>query len=177
MVQETTNNPRNDPTITAEKSVEKLSLSIDPADNNFVSSDVDNCINNFRRSEKKNAKKTSQQSQQITKRLLIVGDSIVKNIEPYKMKKSTKYVTTVKSIAGPTTEGMIHHVKGCMDNFVPDLVLLHCGTNDLKKDLTRQKIAQKILKLAEEYLTEVREMSWFLELLIEVMILMLKCKR
>ena len=93
------------------------------------------------------------------------------------MKKSTKYVTTVKSIAGPTTEGMIHHVKGCMDNFAPDLVLLRCGTNDLKKDLTRQKIAQKILKLAEEYLTEVREMSWFLELLIEVMILMLKCKR
>ena len=46
---------------------------------------------------------TSQQSQQITKKLLIVGDSIVKNIEPYKMKKSTKYVTTVKSIPGATT--------------------------------------------------------------------------
>ena len=35
-------------------------------------------------------KKTSQQSQQITKRLLIVGESIVKNIEPHKMKKKTK---------------------------------------------------------------------------------------
>ena len=68
----------------------KLPSSTDPADNNFVSSDVNNCINNIRRSEKKNAKKTSQQSQQITKRLLIVGDSIIKNIKPYKMKKSTK---------------------------------------------------------------------------------------
>ena len=29
-------------------------------------------------------------------------------------------------------------------------VLLHCGTNDLKKDLTPQIIAQNILKLAEE---------------------------
>ena len=66
-----------------------LPSSTDPADSYFVSSDVDYCINNIRRSEKKNAKKTSQQSQQITKRL-IVGDSIVKNIEPYKMKKSTK---------------------------------------------------------------------------------------
>ena len=29
-------------------------------------------------------------------------------------------------------------------------MLLHCGTNDFKKDLTPQKIAQNILKLAEE---------------------------
>ena len=49
-----------------------------------------------------------------------------------------------------TTEGMIHHVKGCMVGFAPDIVLLHCGTNDLKKYLTPQKIAQNILKLAEE---------------------------
>ena len=66
------------------------------------------------------------------------------------MKKSTKYVTTVKSIPGATTEGMSHHVKGCMVDFAPDIVLLHCGTNDLKKDFTPQKIAQNILKLAEQ---------------------------
>ena len=87
MGHETTNNPRNEHTLSAKKSLEKLPPSTDPADNNFVSSDADNCINNTRRSEKKNAKKTSQQSQQVTKRLLIVGDSIVKNMEPYKMKK------------------------------------------------------------------------------------------
>ena len=46
------------------------------------------------------------------------------------MKKRTKYVTTVKSIPGATTEGMIHHVK--------------CYV------LTLQKIPQNILKLAEE---------------------------
>ena len=85
-----------------------------------------------------------QQSQQIAKRLLIVGDSIVvKNIEPFKM-------TTVKSIAGATTEGTIHHVKGCMVDFAPNIVLLHRSTNDFKKDLTSQKIGQNILKLAEE---------------------------
>ena len=49
-----TNNPRNDPTMTTEKSVEKLPSSIDPADNNFVPSDVDNCIG---RSEKRMLKK------------------------------------------------------------------------------------------------------------------------
>ena len=56
----------------------------------------------------------------------------------------------VKSIPGATTQGMIYHVKGCMVGFAPDIVLLHCSTNDLKKDLTPQKIAQNILKLAEE---------------------------
>ena len=85
--------------MTAEKSVEKSPSCTNPSDNNFfVSSDVDICINNIRRSEKKNSKKTQQESQQIAKRLLIVVDSIVKNIEPYKMKKSIKHVTTVKSI-------------------------------------------------------------------------------
>ena len=29
-------------------------------------------------------------------------------------------------------------------------MLLHCGRNDLKKDITPQKIAQHILRLAEE---------------------------
>ena len=57
MAQETTNNPRNDRTITAENSDEKLPSSTDPAANNFVSSDLDICINNIRGSEKNNAKK------------------------------------------------------------------------------------------------------------------------
>ena len=143
MAQETTNNPRKDLTMTAEKSDKKLPSNTDIADNNFISPDVDNSINNIRRSEKKNAKKASQQSQQIAKRLFIVGDSIVKNIELYKMKKSTKYITTVELIPGATTEGMIQHVKGCMVDFTPDIVLLHCVTNDSKKDLTPQMLKCK----------------------------------
>ena len=59
--------------------------------------------NNMRYSEKKRPDENSifewlNKTLEITKRLLIVGDPIVKNIEPYKVKKSTKYVTTVKSI-------------------------------------------------------------------------------
>ena len=65
------------------------------------------------------------------------------------MKNSTKYVTRVKSISGATTEGMIHHVKGCMVGFAPDIVLLHYNTNNLEKDLTPQKITPNIFKLAE----------------------------
>ena len=53
MAQETATNLRNDPTMTAEKSNGKLPSSTDPADIKFVSSDLDNCINTIRRSEKR----------------------------------------------------------------------------------------------------------------------------
>ena len=39
----------------------------------------------------------------------------------------------VKLIPGTTTEGMIHHVKGCVGDVVPDIVLLHCGFKLFKK--------------------------------------------
>ena len=53
MAQQTINNSRSDRTMTAEKSNENLPSSMDSADNNFVLSDVDNCISNNRRPEKK----------------------------------------------------------------------------------------------------------------------------
>ena len=53
MAQQTINNSRSDRTMTAEKSNENLPSSMDSADNNFVLSDVDNCISNIRRPEKK----------------------------------------------------------------------------------------------------------------------------
>ena len=57
MAHETNNNPRNEPTLSAKKSVEKLPSSTDPADNNFVSSDVQNCINNLEDLKKRILKK------------------------------------------------------------------------------------------------------------------------
>ena len=182
MVHET-NIPGKYPTMTAEKYVEKLPSTTDPVDNNFVSSDTDNCINNVRRSEKKNAKRISQEFRQIARRLLIVGDSIVKNIEPYKMEKGTKYVITVKSILGAREEGMIQHIKSCMVDFTPDNLFLHCATNGLKKDFTLQKTTQNILKLAEEVsdrgnllpLSDTSSANF--NIFCEVMIIMLKCKR
>ena len=105
MTQETNENPRNNHSIISGKANEKLPSSTHSADNNFCSFDVGNCINDVRRSIKKNAKQTWQQYQQIAKRLLNVEDSIVKNIDPCKMRKPTKYLTTVKSIPGGNNRG------------------------------------------------------------------------
>ena len=122
MAQETTNNPRNDPTMSAQKYDEKLPSSTDPADNNVVSSDVDNCINNITRFEKKNDKITSQQSLQITK-------GIAKNIELYKMKKNYKLRYNSNIDSWRNNKGNDLHVKGGMVDFEPDVVLLHSDTN------------------------------------------------
>ena len=46
--------------MTGKKSNGKLTLSINLADNNSASSDVDNCINHIKRLEKEDAKKTSK---------------------------------------------------------------------------------------------------------------------
>ena len=40
--------------------------------------------------------------------------------------------------------------QNCMVNFGPDIGLLHCGTNDFKKELIPQKNTQNILKLAKD---------------------------
>ena len=44
---------------------------------------------------------------------------------------------------------MIHHVKRCMVDFAPHIVLLH-RCKWFKKDLSPQKIAQNTLQLSEE---------------------------
>ena len=71
-----------------------------------------------------------------------------------KWKKSTKYA---KSIPGATTEGMIQHAKGCMVDFASDIVLLHCGTNDLKKTLLHRKSHRTYWSWQKSYLTEVKK--------------------
>ena len=53
MTQQTNNNLRDNRTMTAKNSNEIFPSRTDPANNNFVSSDVENCINNTRRPEKK----------------------------------------------------------------------------------------------------------------------------
>ena len=55
---------------------------------------------------------------------------------------------SVRSIPGTAIEGMILHVKGCLEDTFPDFIKLHHGTNDLKGNNTSEEIADKILNLA-----------------------------
>ena len=54
----------------------------------------------------------------------------------------------VRSIPGAATEGMIHHVKGCLEDTSPDFIILHHDTNDLNGNSTSEENADKMLNLA-----------------------------
>ena len=66
------------------------------------------------------------------KKALILGDSIVKNIEEWRFNKRIKSSVAVKSISGATTKGMKRHMKGCLEDNSPDSIILHVGTRNLK---------------------------------------------
>ena len=74
------------------------------------------------------------------KRTLIIGDSIVKNIEGWRLNKRIKSTVLVKSISGATTKGMKH-----LEDNSPDTAILHFGTNNLKNNESVEHIATGIM--------------------------------
>ena len=82
------------------------------------------------------------------KKTHIVGDSIVKNIEGWRLNKRMKSSFAVKSIPGATTKGMKHHIKGCLEDNAPDSVILHVRTNNLKNKESVEDIANDIMDIA-----------------------------
>ena len=79
---------------------------------------------------------------------VIIGDSIIRNIQGWQLGKEVGHRVVVKSFAGPTTSDMSHYVKLTLDK-EPDQIILHAGTNDIGK-LSPNEIADNIINLASE---------------------------
>ena len=60
----------------------------------------------------------------------------------------------LKSIPGSTTKGMKHHIKGCLEDYSPDSVILHVRTNNLKNKESVEDIANGIMDIATFMRTE-----------------------
>lgn len=90
--------------------------------------------------------------------ITIVGDSIVKDIKAFKLKKSTTKGDKlyVKSFSGATTDCMADHIKPSL-RYDPDLVIIHCGSNDLRSQKTPNIIADDIIKLASRSKTNAND--------------------
>ena len=82
------------------------------------------------------------------KKTLIVIDSILKQVEGWRLNKRMKSNVAVISVPDASTNGMIHYVKGCLEDISSDTVILHHGTNDLKSGNTSEKIATDRVNLA-----------------------------
>ena len=96
-----------------------------------------------------NSKNHSKTNKKTKKKLLIIGDSIVKHVEGWRLQKRMKSSVSVRSIYGGTTKSMVYHVKGCLEDMTPDSIIIHHGANDLNnKKVTAEVIGEKIINLA-----------------------------
>ena len=66
--------------------------------------------------------------------MVILGDSIVKNVNSWQLSKSlTNEKVSVKSLSGATTKQMSTYVKLTIEE-KPDSVILRIGTNNLRSN-------------------------------------------
>ena len=82
------------------------------------------------------------------KKTLTVDDSIIKNFKGRRLNKRITSQVSTKPTPGAATKGMIHHVKGCLqDTSAPNTIIVHLGTNDSKRKSNPEQIADNIISL------------------------------
>ena len=88
----------------------------------------------------------------------IIGDSLLKDLEPRKMREAMGRLEKVfiKSFSGANIEAMEHYVKPTM-NYNNDLIVLHFGTNDLRSEKSANDIANGIVKIGIKMKTEAND--------------------
>ena len=93
------------------------------------------------------------------KTVVIVGDSIVRNVPSRNLNQSLKeYFSIVKSFPGATTQDMKDYIKPTIAR-KPDMVILHTGTNDLKSNQNPSDIANEIINLVKNIKISETEVS------------------
>ena len=86
--------------------------------------------------------------------VVIMGDSMLKDINSYKLTKSVKkFKPYIKSFPGATIKCMHDYKKPSMEKS-PDAVIIHIGTNDLRSTKDPTNICKEIIELAEESCSE-----------------------
>ena len=77
------------------------------------------------------------------KKVFIVGDSMTKKVDGYLLTNSIKHKYLVKVIPFLAAKAvdMFDYVKPIQRDFVPDACILHIGTNDLTTEKNQTKSA------------------------------------
>lgn len=117
---------------------------------NKKSEDVSLTVNHDRDEQKRaktvNVKTQSSSAKQqdvAKKTICIAGDSIIKNINPWKL--SRKHSVKVHSHPGATTEDMVDFIKPDVRKS-PDVIVLHVGTNDISNKINTKKKLKTLIK-------------------------------
>ena len=93
--------------------------------------------------------------------IYILGDSMVKHIEGWKLTKKTdkNHKIYVRSFPGAKVKCMKDYVKPCIRENDPDHVILHVGTNKLNSEFLPERIAKSIVDVAKNIKSEKRSVS------------------
>ena len=78
---------------------------------------------------------------------VIVGDSILKHLNPRKLEQGINGKANIKTFPGASIDDMLHYVKPTTEK-QPDHIILHIGTNDLRNKSPEVMIST-IQKLGE----------------------------
>ena len=91
----------------------------------------------------------------------ILGDSMVKHVEGWKVTKSinTDMKVYVGSFLGAKVKCIKDYVKPCLRENDPKNVILHVGTNDLNSELPPERIAKSIVDVPKNIKSDTRKVS------------------
>ena len=81
------------------------------------------------------------------KTAMIIGDSMVKNGQSWRLKAALKQNVKLRSFSGAKIADMEHYIKPAIEEKA-DLYIAHFGTNDLRTDQYSEAIAEKIVGVA-----------------------------
>ena len=123
-------------TVGPRKTIKSISANNNDEDKNEIAAKAMNeCTNN----EKDKSKR---------KRVVILGDSMIKNLKSWEMSKKVKNASVcVRPFSGAKVRCMKDHIKPSLREN-PDHVILHVGTNDLDSDRPPDLIAKSVVDVA-----------------------------
>ena len=89
------------------------------------------------------------------KKVFIIGDSIIKEVDGYLLTNSIKhkYLVKVRPFLAAKAVDMFDYVKPIQRDFNPDAFTLHIGTNDLTTDKKPDEICSEISRLVKVHKT------------------------
>ena len=102
-----------------------------------------NIINN----KSSNARSTVDTRTTVKKSVVIIGDSIINGIEPKGLSKGNSVKVTAHP--GASSRDIVDHIRPVARQ-KPDIVIIHCGTNDLKGEINTSENLEAAIKHLKE---------------------------
>ena len=96
----------------------------------------------------KNNLEVNPQNVKNTKKVFIVGDSMIKNITGTGISRTN--TIKVRPHPGATAVDICDYIKPELRH-KPDVIIIHCGTNDIENEINTVKKIKKLVKEIDEY--------------------------